>query len=77
MAKFFEQYEHHGKLVWVRSALKDKHRRYCLCYSCTKFKPNQEDNCPLAEGNYQYCVQHDLTLPVWTCPKFEEKPDAE
>jgi len=69
----FVQYVHHGVSVWVKDVLKFKHREHCLCYSCDKFKPEQEDNCPLAQGNYEYCVKHDLVLPVWECPLFIEK----
>ena len=69
----YEQYEHHGRMVWVRSNLKGAHKHVCLCYACEKFKPNEDDNCTVAEGNFQYCVKHDLVLPVWECPHFVEQ----
>lgn len=36
MGDRYEQYEHHGELVWTHSALKGRHRAYCLCFSCAK-----------------------------------------
>ena len=72
----YEQYEHHGALVWVNSALKGKHREYCLCWSCGKFTPdNRETNCPIANRVYELCKEEQLVLPVWECPVFEEKED--
>lgn len=67
----FVQYEHHGALVWVRELLLGKHRDFCLCFSCGKFKPDSEDNCPIAKRVYQTCVECDLVTPVWECPRFE------
>ena len=66
----YEQYEHHGRVVWVRSDLIGKHKDFCLCYSCERFSPGATYNCPIAEGNFQYCVKNDLVLPVWECPEF-------
>ena len=67
----YEQYEHHGVRVWVRDDLKGKHRSFCLCFSCNKFKPGKPDNCPIANDTYQNCVRHNLTTPVFECPVFE------
>ncbi len=70
----FEQYEHHGKMVWVNKALKGKHRDHCLCFSCCKFNPGTpEGNCPLANLNYAVCIQCDMVLPVYECPSFQER----
>lgn len=67
-----ERYEHHGNEVWVDSALKGLHRAYCLCFQCAKFKPNTDENCPIAQSTYENCVEHGLVTPVWECPEFEE-----
>jgi len=68
-----EQYKHHGKKVFVRKALKGKHREHCLCFSCNKFTlDKREENCPIANLIYSLCVLENLVLPVWECPKFEE-----
>ncbi|KKL20846.1 hypothetical protein LCGC14_2451380 [marine sediment metagenome] len=67
----FEQYRHHGELVWVNSELKGKHRDHCLCFSCGRFKPGvPETNCPKANLNYAVCIVGGLTLPVYECPNF-------
>ena len=71
----YEKYDHHGTNVWVRSDLKGKHRGFCLCFSCGKFKPNQADNCPIASDTFQNCVKHGLTTPVFECPAFAPHPD--
>ena len=79
MSKQYEQYEHYGKLVWVREDLRGKHREHCLCWDCAKFKPNpnEGDNCPLAQENYEMCVRHNMVLPVWECPEFEICEDCD
>lgn len=70
----FIQYEHHGKTVWVHKDAKGKHRQWCLCFSCEHFNPGTpEKNCPIANLNFAVCLAHDLVLPVYECPKFEEK----
>ena len=66
----FEQYNHHGCDVWVRTDLKGSHRRHCLCHSCTKFHPSAVDNCVMAQELYGVCVKHNLTTPVFECPQF-------
>jgi len=66
-------YEHYGTEVKVREDLKGKHREHCLCWmSCRFFKPNDKDNCKIAQANYENCVKFKVVLPVWECPKYEE-----
>lgn len=77
MNSAFEQYEHHGKTVWVRSNLKGAHRVHCLCYSCEGFLPGNSLNCMLAQTLYQLCVDFNVVTPVWECPQFMEKVDAQ
>ena len=67
----FTRYEHHGAEVSVREDLKGRHKEFCLCYSCDKFKPDKPENCPIAQENYELCVRRDLVLPVLECPEFE------
>lgn len=69
----FEQYEHHGNLVWVDSVYKGMHREYCLCYQCKKFTPdNRATNCPIANAVYKNCVERHVVTPVWECPDFDK-----
>ena len=69
----FEQYNHHGNVVWVRSRLKGKHRENCLCHSCAKLNiEDREKNCPRANLLYALCVLLNMTTPVFECPEFEE-----
>lgn len=71
LPKNFIQYTHFQEPVWVREDLKGKHREFCLCYSCSKFKPeDREKNCPIANMVFSLCVVQDLVLPVWECPCF-------
>lgn len=69
----FEQYTHHDKVVWVRSDLRGTHRANCLCYSCAAFKPDEKDNCRIAQMLYKLDVAFDLVTPVYECPVFQEK----
>ena len=74
--KVFEEYVHHGsEEVSVMQELKGKHKDFCLCYSCDKFKPDTPENCPVAQEVYTLCVQENLVLPVWECPAFEVGPE--
>ena len=69
----FIQYEHYGTKVWVREDLKGTHRSHCLCFSCTNLNlADREKNCPIANKLYQFCVDHNLTTPVFECPNFNE-----
>lgn len=69
--KIFSWYQHHGKQVAAFSDLVGLHRDFCLCYSCGKFNPGQENNCPIAQELYEFCVKHGATTPMWECPEFE------
>jgi hypothetical protein len=64
-------YPHHGQEVWVRSDLQGKHRQYCLCYNCSKFNPDQPDNCLIAFRLYEISKANAIVTPVWECPMFE------
>lgn len=75
MYETYEQYDHHGRRVWVRSDLKGRHREHCLCFSCALFKPERrEQNCKIANSVFEVCVQFGLCTPVFECPAFVEKP---
>ena len=65
------RYEHHDVMTNVRAGLKGKHRQFCICYDCTKFHPNQKNNCPQANQLYQLCVSHGIVAPIWECPEFQ------
>jgi len=70
----FEQYEHHGEVVWVNSELKGQHREHNLCFSCEKLVINDpETNCPLAQKLFEFCYVDDMVTPVFECPEFKEK----
>lgn len=66
----YECYEHWGQQVYVKSDLKGKHRKHCLCFSCKCFKPNTVNNCHIAQAAYENCAKFGTVTPVWECPKF-------
>ena len=68
----YEQYEHHGEVVTVRSDLKGKHRKVCMCYSCDKFKPEAPERCKIAHALYELVVKFRIVAPVWECAEFIE-----
>jgi hypothetical protein len=69
-----EHYEHHGVTVAVQSHLKGKHREHCLCYQgCKWFKPGEDDNCFIAQELYEFCVNNNMTTPVFECASFIAK----
>jgi hypothetical protein len=67
-----EKYIHHGVEVSVQSELKGKHRAHCLCFqNCRFFFPDDpEKNCEIAKANFKNCVDYNLVLPVYECPKY-------
>ena len=68
------RYIHHDVVVSVKQHLLGRHREHCLCHlGCKFFKPNTSENCPLAQANYRFCVDNNMTLPVWECPKYEHE----
>ena len=70
----YEMYPHHNIYVYVREDLKGKHRDFCLCWDCKKFKPgDREKNCSIANLLYSVCVECGLTTPVFECPEFVRK----
>ena len=67
-------YNHHNCNVNVDEDLKGKHTNFCLCYrNCIYFKPGKEDNCEIANANYQLCVKYNLVTPVFECPKYKKE----
>jgi hypothetical protein len=71
----FVQYERHGRVVWVDEMQKGLHKDVCLCYSCSRFKPDHKENCRIAKELYALCVKENLVTPVLECPLFEEDDD--
>jgi len=68
-----EWYLHHDTKVAVFSKMKGKHRGWCLCYQCSRFKPDSEDNCLIARENFHMCESNHLVTPVWECANFLDK----
>lgn len=65
-------YSHHGRLVFVQSALRGKHRSYCLCFHCAFFHPDTPENCPIAQELFEFDVRHGCTTPMWECPEYRD-----
>ena len=63
-------YEHHGKLVAVDLRRKGKHREHCLCFRCSKFKPDTTENCDIAEQLFRGCKLNGTVTPVYECPEW-------
>jgi len=70
-------YVHHGKLVAVQEHLRGKHWDYCLCGVCSRFHPDEGDDCPIAALLYRFCVLTGCTTPMWECPRFSPANDIE
>lgn len=66
------KYDHHNVEVSVQSHLKGRHREHCLCYkNCKFFKPNDTNNCEIAQQNFRVCLTYDIVAPIFECPKYE------
>ena len=68
----FVKYNHHNSDRYVREDLIGKHKEYCLCYSCEKFKPNTAENCDIAGSLHAFDVRNNVRALIWDCPEFEE-----
>jgi len=67
----YTKYDHHGKIVTVKTNNKGKHRENCLCFTCKKFNKDNKDKCKIADAVYRNCVKFGITTPVWECPEHE------
>lgn len=71
MSHIFIRYRHHN-LMWGRTDLRGTHREHCICYECNNFQPDSKtDNCPIAQGLYEYDQRHGVTTPVFECAHFK------
>jgi len=67
-----EKYIHHNVEVSVISSQKGEHSQRCLCYNgCVFFKPGTPENCPIAQGLYEYDIANHVTTPVFECHKYD------
>ena len=75
MSDKYIHYNHHGKGVWVEERLKGLHREHCLCHNCELLDigEDRDKNCDVARAVYALCVEYNLVLPVFECPRFVEK----
>jgi len=65
-----------GKELAVQEQLVGKHRDHCLCWQkCKYFKPNEEDNCPIAQDLFEFDKKFGVTTPVWECETYESLPE--
>lgn len=59
---------------WVRRDLANRQKSFCMCWDCSKFKPEQDDKgCPIIAQVLQLAAQSDVVLPVWACAAFSAK----
>ena len=67
------KYIHHGTEVNTFAVTKGYHREFCLCHNhCRFFKPEEKDNCSIAQELYEFDVRNHVTTPVLECPIFEK-----
>jgi hypothetical protein len=68
----FIQVLHHNRPVWANLEHVTRHKEHCLCYSCERFNPNSDTNCPIAQEVFELNKKLGITTPVWECPDFLE-----
>lgn len=62
-----------GKELAVQENLVSKHIGYCLCWQkCIHFKPNEEDNCPIAQNLFEFNKKFNVTTPVLECKTYKK-----
>ena len=67
------QETHYNHTVWVNKTTESLRREECLCLNCENLKPNQPDNCHIAQAFYQICVKENVAMTITRCPLFKEK----
>jgi hypothetical protein len=61
-----------GKELAVQEELVGK-QDHCLCWQgCKWFKPNEKDNCPIAQDLFEFNKKYGITTLVWECETFEK-----
>jgi hypothetical protein len=70
-----ERYLHHDTSVYVIKKVKGKHRDHCLCWTCGRFFPGDEENCLWANMLYTICRMKGgpLVTPVYECENYFKK----
>jgi hypothetical protein len=63
--------EHHEKKVWVSKNAEAARKESCLCLNCGNLKPNQTDNCPIADSFFKICKDQNVALAVTRCPLWK------
>jgi len=65
------KYKKFGVEVSAIEHLKGKSKENCLCWlNCQFFKPNQPDNCEIAQLNFEFCKTHHVSNSVVECAKY-------
>lgn len=70
------QEEHFGVLVWVNPTLEAIRHDECLCWNCALLKPEQPDNCSIAQRLYELCCETHIATPVTRCPVWQLKKEV-
>ncbi len=57
--------------IWVtaRKDLKGEKEKHDLCQDCKKYKPGQDDNCPIAKAIAKFEHEESMKVPVLECNK--------
>lgn len=62
-----------GKPVWVNPLMESHREKECLCFNCDNLKPDQADNCPIAQSFFEICFKENVALAVTRCPLWKPK----
>ena len=62
--------ERYGRPTIEQPAADAVRRELCLCRHCAKLKPEQADNCPIAEQLFALCTAHGMALTTTRCEEF-------
>ena len=65
-----------GKTFSVQEHLKGKRSEYSLCWQdCKKFKPNNVQNCKIAQDLAMFAMINGVKTAVWECTSYEKKEE--
>ena len=65
---------HYDREVWVNPTTESLRDSECLCLNCGNMRPDQPDNCHIAQALYQICIEEGVALTVTRCPAWEPEP---
>ena len=64
--------ERHGQKTWETPGMDLLRREHCLCLHCLSLKPNQPENCKIAQQLFDLAQKNGLAMILTRCMYWSE-----